>query len=497
MNNPGQTSNTLFPTFRAAPRGLLRGVVWLWRKTWRVTVTLLALLIGAHLILTIVAGYRLERELKRLRAQGLPLTLAELAPPPVPDSENAAPLYQKAFGGLQDPEDSEAIHLFLCAERGAPRTEETPTWAEVETILARHEADLRLIERASECRAARFRVNWNAQFGLEIRHIAGIRDAVRYLAARAMLHARRGRAREAMNDLAAAIRMGNHLAPEPAFASQVTRADCVAGVFDTLPRVLSAAAPSADETRPLAEALSRTDLTQPWERAMQGELTFSLRFFDALRQAESGEAFLSRELGWNSRGGTTALVQIRAALLGLALRQMWPLTRVAWRPFLALDEVHFLRRWEQQIRWCRLPYRQSKADLEALSREVTAEAPWYAVVTRNWFPVFSQATAARDRGAACVGLMQAALALRAYQIEHGAYPASLAILRAAGRTLPDDPFSGKPLVYRRRGKGYLIYSIGADLKDDRGISRYQAMKRHGPGPGAGQVTYDISLRMTR
>ena len=31
-----------------------------------------------------------------------------------------------------------------------------------------------------------------------------------------------------------------------------------------------------------------------------------------------------------------------------------------------------------------------------------------------------------------------------------------------------DPFDGQPLRYREKGTGYLLYSIGPDLKDDSG-----------------------------
>ena len=34
--------------------------------------------------------------------------------------------------------------------------------------------------------------------------------------------------------------------------------------------------------------------------------------------------------------------------------------------------------------------------------------------------------------------------------------------------VPQDPFSGKPLLYRRNAKGYVLYSVGLDGRDDGG-----------------------------
>jgi hypothetical protein len=62
-----------------------------------------------------------------------------------------------------------------------------------------------------------------------------------------------------------------------------------------------------------------------------------------------------------------------------------------------------------------------------------------------------------------------AFALAAYQREHKAYPAKLDDL--APRYLPavpNDIFSGKALIYRPSAKGYLLYSVGANGKDEEG-----------------------------
>ncbi len=36
--------------------------------------------------------------------------------------------------------------------------------------------------------------------------------------------------------------------------------------------------------------------------------------------------------------------------------------------------------------------------------------------------------------------------------------------------VPIDPFTGKPLVYRREGEGFIVYSLGSNQKDDGGRS---------------------------
>ena len=64
------------------------------------------------------------------------------------------------------------------------------------------------------------------------------------------------------------------------------------------------------------------------------------------------------------------------------------------------------------------------------------------------------------------------LALRAYRLENGAYPASLKPLAPKYLSqIPRDPFGrGEPWRYRKVGKTYLAWSIGPDGIDNKGIS---------------------------
>ena len=475
-----------FPTFRAIPRGLLAAPRWagrLLRRKWRPIAVVLAVLIAAHIVLNIVAGRRLEAELSRLRAEGAPLTLAQAAPPPVPESENAAALYQKAFRGLDHRDELMVVASFVPHESARYR-KPPPTFAELEAVVARHQADFRLLRQGSLRPACRFPVDWNAGAALTLPHLGAIRNAARFLAAKALVDARQGRAGDALNDLAVAIRMSNQISPEPTLMPQLVRIACLGIVYGVLPEVLAAAPPTAAESRPLYDLLGRTDLAGPWVRAMEGERSFSLWQYAYLRR----EGPLVMATLW---GGGSPQPRIAARLLK-------PVLRVLWGPFLKLDEVYCLRQWRENLEITALPYRQGRKRIEEFAERMEERAPWYALVARVSVPVFSRATQARDEGIARIGLMQAALALRAYQSEHGGYPAPLAGLRAGGGwAIPDDPFSGKPFIYRRQGAGYLIYSLGPDLKDNGGVDYETARGRQRLGTAASEVAYDLPLRMTR
>ena len=39
------------------------------------------------------------------------------------------------------------------------------------------------------------------------------------------------------------------------------------------------------------------------------------------------------------------------------------------------------------------------------------------------------------------------------------------------KAIPNDLFTEKPLVYKRRGGGYVLYSVGPNMKDDDGVEK--------------------------
>jgi hypothetical protein len=64
-----------------------------------------------------------------------------------------------------------------------------------------------------------------------------------------------------------------------------------------------------------------------------------------------------------------------------------------------------------------------------------------------------------------------AFAMAAYHRDNGKYPKELAALAPAYLAeVPDDLFSGKALLYRPAAGGYLLYSVGANGRDDQGRS---------------------------
>jgi hypothetical protein len=110
-------------------------------------------------------------------------------------------------------------------------------------------------------------------------------------------------------------------------------------------------------------------------------------------------------------------------------------------------------------------------------KKLAGQNPVSKVLSSDWpatifLPALMQAEQNADVTLMENRLTQVALALAAFKADRGAYPAVLQELSPAYlSSLPDDFFSGRPLVYSRTSDGYRLYSVGPNMIDDGGKSQ--------------------------
>ncbi len=95
--------------------------------------------------------------------------------------------------------------------------------------------------------------------------------------------------------------------------------------------------------------------------------------------------------------------------------------------------------------------------------------PMYAIISKILSPVFARVSFTRFRAEERLAQTRVFLAVQAYKARYGGYPASMRELKSKlGWKLPVDPFSEKDFVYKKQTKGFMLYSVGPDMKDDGG-----------------------------
>jgi len=431
-------------------------------------ILLLVVLAGlAYLGLRLTYGARSRSALARLKASGAPTTWGQVIPPPVPDDQNAALLYEKALA-LVTGRPSDALYEYA----GSNPAERRKTQSQVASILALDSSTLHLLAEAAKRPKCRFNRNWSDPINMSFVEMSRLKPLAPLVSAQAVLQADRGDLPGALQTWLINAAMVKHLESDPLLISQLTAVAITAIAAASLPQVLEDHHPGPDACRRAARALARLDLTRSWVRAFEAERVLSHRW---MREARLNPLSL--------QGGAPPAPGLKASAQAA-------LTAAAYQLVAPLDDAAMLRAWEKQIALARKPYRQTVKQFEALERDI----PPYALLTRTFVgSTFGRAVGARDRGIAYVGMMRVELGLAAYRTEFGGYPKSLGELRTALHwDVPRDPFSGRDFVYHRKGGGFVLYSIGPDLRDDGGV-RLGAMPG---GPFGGDIPYRIERQPT-
>jgi hypothetical protein len=395
-----------------------------------------------------------------IRSQGEPLSLREAAPPPVPDDQNAAPLYEEGFHRLPrlqhsfepgvlkqprlSPADESVLDRFLSEDASEPRK---GSLQEVRHALAGTDTALALVRRAAAMPRCRYAVNWEAGAGALFPHYPVLISVSRLLAAHAILAATDGKPAEAAADLHASVRISCHVASEPVMIGQVVAYRCFHIAQNSLRRVMEITPLSEADSNRLYQDLAAVDLYRLYAHSVLTERCFGLWAFDLVRR---DPAKLMRAL----KGDDQSLPWQGLGLLGA--------------PLLKMDEVWYLRCMAKEAARAKAQHQVWPAG----TREEEPAFPWYTLISRELVPAISGVTRRRDEAIAGLDLAEWGLALQVYQQHTGHYPESLAEAeRSVGWKPPRDPFTGEALTYRRQGSGYLLYSWGLNGQDNHGQNR--------------------------
>ena len=320
-----------------------------------------------------------------------------------------------------------------------------------------------------------------------------LRDAARLLKIRAMLRIHEGKLEAAWEDLFAIHRLSRLAGQDPTLIGALVAIaiDSVAIQGDTA----LAADPRLQE--PLARTMLSNLKTLASPASVVEKLNTAERFMylDSVCAVASGRVGLSELAGDGSGEAFGWIARFASAVL------------VNWDVSLRMGNQWY----DRLVAAANLPthaqrneaFAEINADTRKLSAELrTTKTALYgllaprAVISRqlgNVFvslllPAVSSAMDAENRSTALTRLNTLSLALTVYRTEHGDYPESLSELENEFDDLPTDPFSGETFRYRREDDGFVIYSVGPNLRDNDGKVYY--LDETPEGRGANRQEWD-------
>lgn len=384
----------------------------------------------------------LAAELQKIRAAGQPLTVEEMLPHQLPEPNNAAILYQEAFNKLSLSHANRQTLLNLRTSISQPPKGEAPSTTTLEQIVAANAETIELLEAAAKLSECRFPVDWSAGMEVEFPHLGKLQQCARLLGAKAILHSRRGQMAQVLDTVRVGLALGEAAGSDPVVMRQFVRYALHTITLRALQVSVCDRAVPTEACKELSEYLHKLEWADSFVRALWGERAMGIQGFDNVREDTQGAEYSQdQELSH---------------------------AEVAYLRHLDRDEVAYLRLMSEWITDAAKPWRES-SDVPEQYQARVEQLPDYCIMSAILLPVLWRVPCKRDETIARVRLAETALALKTYKNRQGNYPDSVGELRLAiSWELRDDPFSGQDFVYKTDGDGFLLYSIGSNLRDDGG-----------------------------
>jgi len=388
-------------------------------------IALLVILVGLVWHLWVMS--RLEQELERLRKAGEPTRWEDIAPP-VPKHLDGTPLLLKAV---------EQLHA--AQQKFLPNVWETYN---AQVLEAARPA-------LTTLRQALAFPHWRlvdpkqvAEFETPDEEYEALQEFTRLLSAEALQRKRKGDMDEALESCQTILKLCRHMDDEPyLIAFLVQKVIFAIGTRALWDEVLSDADASATAYRTVLAELRAWDIDRAFVRALKGErVIVGILFYDSFR----------KKLWVRGLFPVSTWIAANQSLTLAFYRQLLPIAQKG------------------------VPYDRQK--ISRLIADFTQKTQGTSTMLANLLISFvisfvTQESFDRVTDAhALQRVTEVALALRLYRKEHGRYPEDLQALAPKFLlSVPSDPYDGKPLRYRKLQKGFKVWSVGGNRKDDGGV----------------------------
>jgi hypothetical protein len=431
--------------------------IWHTKRGWKRIGIGLSLLAAVGLVLNGIlawrAEWRLQSRLAAIRAAGEPASIAELAPTPIPDDENAAAIIERIRPRLD--EFSKEYGRFYDSPIGKEYDEargkgEPATKAQIESIraiLAKYADVEKSIVEAAACDKFASRLDYSLDHTKFLEQlldkVQSARTAARFLAWRGEVLLAEGQHEQALENGLRALWLARLHENEPTLVAFLVaiamRMDANEQIYDAL-----AAGPVSPELHAtLDEALARQDDSKRFAQVLKTERAFGGDWIHAHLSGVS--PILAHMFGWPMKGFQVGVLDAMAEYIQLA----------------------------------ELPWHEVRRKLGLVDADTPLPSTGHGVLADLLIPALKAAYQANARSLATSRALRINNALREFAGKNGREATGLEELKLPAEAVVD-PYSGKPLKLQQTDEGWVVYSVMENGVDDGGD--FKELKDYGVGP---------------
>ena len=471
----------------------------LWRRKSFYVVTVAVVLPTLYLLEENLRGHwSLARWKKAAIQSGEKFAIADLIPPPPPAEENSYREVSEAVAVLGSmPSISDRLPPFskyAAPGKLVPMTKETQwrfeslrpsqpgvmniTWEQLGEEIEAIREPLRQLHAALQKPHYDGQLNYAAGFQLLLPHLASFRSRSQDVLAAIAYDLHRGALNDAVDNLEAMLFLGGCLQNERLLINQLVYIAMSTMAWSMTWQALEAASWTDEQLARLQRVWQRQTFLLPMARALEMERAMVASTYHQARQSPAHVIAMAN--GGFSVGGSASITNLEGVVdyvtgdffpeAGLTLCSL--IWLAAWSH---QDELHAMRMIQVYLDAVRASADHKPEDLrriwsDALDSKLSASRNKRFLLSSLLIGAYQKALQRALQAEAQRELVVTAIALKRFQFRHAAAPAQLEeLVPEFLARAPIDYANGERLRYRKRADGsWLLYSVGADGRDDGG-----------------------------
>ena len=424
------------------------------KRTVKILTGIAIILVVLGLIYAIavsVSSAKLRRAYADLKKDGRPMLPGLVIPREVSDANNAALLYECAIQLLKAqpaPENNLLWYLGDLSDTLIKESLDSDKPAELKQLIGQDAVTqaLSIFEQGTRRDSCRFNLDYDDGINMQLNHLPQLRNLARIFCAKAYLEAEAGNPNTAWNMVPTHFKSADALRTEPSLISQLVRIQMIRLSCDTIKKLCEIAPPNVQQTSNIQNLLNDLDDIRTLiysidaERLLFGEWVFNLPKYKLFN--------LNLH---NNQQDDRGLI-FRLLYYGIILK-----------PVFLADHAAYLRYMHEGARFAEQPY--SPKEAEVLEKGLQKKRH---ILTNMLAPALFRVKQIHYEMTSELRITQAGLALLQYKQTEDTFPATLEALKLQNTK---DPFSDGLLLYKTKGQGFVLYSVGPDQKDNDGSPR--------------------------
>ncbi|MFC1603542.1 hypothetical protein ACFL5F_00815 [Planctomycetota bacterium] len=445
-------------------------------KIWHGIVALLLLLLLLLFVLFRITGsHKLKKRVQVLQSRGHPVTLEELErlynlPT---GAQNAADVYLAAFSNYKKWDRDAMRALPIAGKASLPRTKplDAPTRQLVDRFLSDNQQALSLLHKAASIEHCRYPDDLN-DFALESK--APLRNDVRVAAKLLRLEALIASEDKDADRFIDSIRVSLALARSvdgPLMNHRLTHNNVRGHTYGSIERAINRIPLTDEQLLKLSAWIKASDSSEGYKRVLLAEQCLGLHTFIAPLPE------VSKRIGEQMRIRDSKVLHrklIKSRMLGLNSKYA----------------IVYIDHMQKSINALELPD-SDRLDAFSIIQENFRSGKQRGVPFHLLWPTSAWTLKLDIMRQAHYRATQTGLAVERYRLAEGQLPKSLDnLVPAYMEIVPEDPFNGQSLRYRRLKTGFVVYSVGEDLSDNGGAER-NSKKRDERGKPLFDITFIV------